>query len=164
MPRLPRPLFAAALACALISTPLGAQDADYEARLKVAQEYVDATMQDMDMPRIIEQMWRGALPQFQQIAGGPLSDEQKDALQQLYTELFDDRMRDIMAQQHTLMADLLTMEEIVALRDFYATPEGRSVMRKLPDIMARQQPLVLSMVQETLPQAMPRIMAILRPN
>jgi hypothetical protein len=157
-----RTLPAVAFSAALLAAPLAAQDADYDARLAVAQDYVAATMQDMDMPRLIEQMWRGAVPQFERIAGAPLSDQQKADLQALYMEIFEEPMRSIMRNQDKLMADLLTLDEITALRDFYATPEGRSVMSKLPDIMARQQPQILELVQGTLPQAMPRIMAILQ--
>ena len=157
-----RAMPAVILSAALAATPLAAQDADYDQRLAVARDYVAANMRDMDMPRLIEQMWRGALPQFERIAGAPLSDQQKADLQALYMEIFEEPMRQIMRDQDKLMADLLTLEEITALRDFYATPEGRSVMRKLPDIMARQQPQILQLVQGNLPQAMPRIMAILQ--
>ena len=121
-------------------------------------------MQDVEMPRIIEQMWRGALPQFQQIAGGPLSEQQMADLHVLYMEVYEQPMRDVMREQDKLMADLLTLEEIIALRDFYATPEGRSVLRKLPDILARQQPQIMALVQESLPAILPRIMEILKPQ
>ncbi len=147
-----------------VAGPVLAQDADYDARLAAAREYVEASMQDVEMPRIIEQMWRGALPQFQQIAGGPLSEQQMADLHVLYMEVYEQPMRDVMREQDKLMADLLTLEEIIALRDFYATPEGRSVLRKLPDILARQQPQIMALVQESLPAILPRIMEILKPQ
>lgn len=162
------PLRALLLASSLtLAGPLAAGDAEdaaYQERLAAARAYVEMSMQDVEMARIVEQMWRGALPQFRQIAGGPLTEQQMTDLQALYMEVFEAPMRDVMRDQDKLMADLLSLEEIAALRDFYATPEGRSVMRKLPDILARQQPQIMALVQSSLPQILPRVRDILRPE
>lgn len=58
------------------------------------------------------------------------------------------------------MADMLTLDEIRALRDFYATDLGRAVMMKMPDIMAKQQPAIMAMVQVTMPVVMPKLQEI----
>jgi hypothetical protein len=58
------------------------------------------------------------------------------------------------------MADILTLPEIEALRDFYASANGRAVMMKLPDILAAQQPQIMAMVQDTMPVIMPKLQAI----
>lgn len=55
-------------------------------------------------------------------------------------------MIDFMKQQPDVMADIYTLEELEALRDFYATPVGRAVMMKLPRIMEAIQPQMAVMI------------------
>ena len=148
-------IFAAALALAL-----PAEADTYEERLAVAKEYVEATMADFDMAKMIRQMW---VPVADQVAanGKELTEAQKADIDALYQATFTDPMWDIMRGQDVVMAELLTLEEITAVRDFYMTDNGRSVMMKLPDIFARQQPLIMGMVQETMPAVMPQLMQII---
>jgi len=58
------------------------------------------------------------------------------------------------------MADMMTLAEITALRDFYATPEGRSVMAKLPQLSAAQQPGIIALIDGNMEQLMPKVLAI----
>ncbi len=59
------------------------------------------------------------------------------------------------------MADLMTLAEITALRDFYATPEGRSVMAKLPQLTAAQQPGMMRLINDNMSGLMPQVLAII---
>jgi hypothetical protein len=59
------------------------------------------------------------------------------------------------------MADIMTLAEITALRDFYATPEGKSVMAKLPQLTAAQQPGVMQLVNDNMSALMPQVLAII---
>lgn len=59
------------------------------------------------------------------------------------------------------MADLLTLAEIEALRDFYASETGRAVMLILLDILAQQPPQIMAMVQGAMPGVMPKLRAII---
>ena len=127
-----------------------------EARLAVAQEYVSATVEDMDMDRLIEQMWRPVVGQVEQ-SGKELSEDQIDRIRTLYRHTYTQPMRDIVLDQADIMADLFTLEEITALRDFYASKEGSSVMRKLPDVLARQQPQIMQLMQSTMPTVLPKL-------
>lgn len=154
-----RPL---ALVACLAALPALAQEDTREARIAVAREHVEASMADMGVERIVEQMWRAAKPQFEQMTGKPLTEAQETALQTLYMAQFADPMQTIMGEQADIMADLMTLNEITALRDFYQTPTGRSVMMKLPDLIAAQQPAIMDMVQQKLPVVMPQIMQILQ--
>lgn len=149
--------------CLLAPAASFAQD-DRATRLSVASEYVAAAMADMDMPRIIEQMWRPLVAQIESSTGKQLTDDQLDQIDTLYQETFADKFRTIMNDQDEIMADLLNLEEITALKDFYETPAGRSVMQKLPDILAKQQPQIIGMVQETMPLIMPKLQAIVAGN
>jgi hypothetical protein len=127
--------------CLLAPLPGHAQD-DRAARLEVAKEYVASTVADMDMGRVIEQMWKPLVPQIEGSIGKALSEDQLKQIDALYQETYAGKMIEIMSAQDEVMADLLTLPEIEALRDFYASENGRAVMMKLPDILAAQQPQI----------------------
>ena len=46
------------------------------------------------------------------------------------------------------------------MRDFYATPEGKSVMAKLPQLTAAQQPALNAFIGQTMQALMPQVLAI----
>ena len=149
----------ATLICLLLPLAAQAED-DRAARLAVAKDYVAAAVGDMDMPRVIEQMWRPLVPQIEGSTGKVLTPAQLEQIDALYQETFASKMQEIMTSQDEIMADLLTLCEIEALRDFYTSENGRSVMMKLPDILAKQQPQIMGMVQTTMPEIMPKLQAI----
>lgn len=145
------------------ATGVLAQDDDRAERLAVATEYVEASLQDIDMGRIIAQMYQPIIDQVE-ASGQPVSETQKSELQTLYEAEFMDPMRKIMLAQDEIMADLFTLEEITALKDFYETSVGQSVMTKLPDVIAAQQPMILELVGAKIPAMLPQIQAILAPG
>jgi hypothetical protein len=145
---------------ALLALPLPALAETREERLAVAQEYVDLALEGFDMAAVIESMYQ---PVLQQVAAGgqTLTEAQVGAIRQLYLDTFTQPMTDLMREQSGMMADMMTLAEITALRDFYATPEGRSVMAKLPQLIAAQQPSVMALVNDTMPSLMPQVLAII---
>ncbi|MEL7459485.1 MAG: DUF2059 domain-containing protein [Pseudomonadota bacterium] len=152
-----------ALAMALAVPPALAQDAGRADRLAVATAYVEASLQDIDMSRVIAQMYQPIIDQVE-ASGQPVTETQKTQLQALYEAEFMEPMRSVMLAQDEIMADLFTLEEITALKEFYETSTGRSVMTKLPDVLAAQQPMILEMVGTKIPAMLPQIQAILAPN
>jgi hypothetical protein len=151
-----RPLVLAAL----LALPLPALAETREERLAVAQEYVELALAEFDMATLIDSMYQ---PVLQQVAAGgaELTQDQVLQIRQLYLDTFTQPMTDLMRDQSELMADMMTLAEITALRDFYATPEGRSVMAKLPQLVAAQQPGVMALVNDTMPDLMPKVLAII---
>lgn len=145
----------AALVVALLSTASYADTR--EERLAVAQDYTENTIADMDMDNVIRTMWEPILPMM----GITATNEQKAEIQALYMEVVEPRMIDILNGQAAIMADLFTLEELEALRDFYATPRGRSIMQKLPEVMKKVNPEIIAMVQETMPNVLPKVKEIL---
>ena len=106
-------------------------------------------------------MWLPLAQQIETDRGSPLSSSQIEKIDKLYQDTYYLKMYNIMSQQDKIMADIFTLEEIVALRDFYYTEEGRSVMNKLPDLVGAQQPMTIKLVQETLPTIIPEIEKII---
>ncbi len=128
--------------------------------MAIAEEYIELALADFDMAAIIETMYQ---PVLQQVAAGgqTLSEDQVGQIRQLYLDTFTEPMTKLMRDQTEIMADIMTLGEITALRDFYATPEGRSVMGKLPQLTAAQQPGVMQLVNDSMPGLMPQVLAII---
>ena len=144
----------------LMALPLPALAETREDRVAAAEEYVELALQGFDMSAIIETMYQ---PVLQQVAAGgqTLSDAQVAQIRALYLDTFTDPMTTLMRDQAQIMADLMTLGEITALRDFYATPEGRSVMAKLPQLTAAQQPGVMQLINDNMGTLMPQVLAII---
>ena len=150
-----------AFSLCLLAPSVGFAQDDRDARLVVAKEYVTSAVADMDMPRVIEQMWQPLVQQIETSTGTTLTPVQLEKINALYQETYATKMADIMGAQDEIMADLLTLPELEALRDFYASEHGRAVMIKMPDIIAKQQPQIMEMVQATMPVIMPQLQAII---
>lgn len=130
-----------------------------EERVAAAAEYVELALQGFDMAAMIETMYQ---PILQQVAAGgqTLNDDQVARIRSLYLDTFTDPLTKIMRDQAGIMADMMTLAEITALRDFYATPEGRSVMAKLPQLTAAQQPGIIDLINQNMEGLMPQVLAI----
>jgi hypothetical protein len=145
---------------ALLALPLPAFAETREERVAAAAEYVELALDGFDMSAVIETMYQ---PLLQQVAAGgqTLTEAQLTEIRQLYLDTFTDPMNALMRDQAQIMADIMTMAEITALRDFYATPEGKSVMAKLPQLTAAQQPGVMALVNDKMTGLMPQVLAII---
>ncbi len=129
-------------------------------RLEVARDYVETTLEDIDMREIIKSMWKPVVQQVE-ADGKTLSPEQLDKINALYQDTFTEPMYKIMRQQIEVIADVFTLEEVTAMRDFYKTEYGRAAMLKLPILIEKQQPMIQSLVQEQVPGILPKLLAIL---
>ena len=150
----------AATAATFLSCPAFAQDETYDARIAIAREYVDASIADIDMYTFIQQLW---IPVIQQMksSGIQLSADQISQIEKLYLDTLTEPMLDIMRQQEVLMAELMTLEELTALRDFYNSEQGRAVMMKMPQLSQRQQPMIAEMMRAITPQMLPKLQNII---
>lgn len=144
---------------ALLALPFPALAETREERVAAASEYVELALQGFDMPAMIETMYQ---PILQQVAAGgaTLTDEQVGKIRQLYLDTFTEPLTKLMQDQAGIMADMMTLAEITALRDFYSTPEGRSVMAKLPQLTAAQQPGMMALINDKMTGLMPQVLAI----
>lgn len=147
------------LLAALLALPLPAFAETRDERLAAANQYVDLALQGFDMTKMIETMYQ---PILQQVAAGgaTLTDAQVAQIRQLYLDTFTDPLTTLMHDQSQIMADMFTLAEITALRDFYATPEGKSVMAKLPQLTAAQQPGMMALINDKMTGLMPQVLAI----
>jgi hypothetical protein len=145
---------------AALTLPLPAVAETREARVAAASDYVELALQGFDMNAIITSLYQPILAQV--AAGGQtLTEAQVAQIARLYADTFTEPMTALMREQAEIMADMMTLAEITALRDFYATPEGRSVMAKLPQLTAAQQPGVARLIEEKMGPLMPQVLAII---
>lgn len=153
-------LLASLLALPLPALTLPALAETRDDRLAVAAEYIELALQGFDIAAMIETMYQ---PILQQVAAGGqmLSADQVAEIRQLYLETFTDPLTGLMRDQAGIMADMMTLGELTALRDFYATPEGRSVMAKLPQLTAAQQPGIIALINENMDGLMPKVLAVI---
>ncbi len=147
-----------AILAGVLSLPAYA-DTDREARLAVARDYVQGTMKTMDMQEFIRQLWQ---PMVQQMAATrqPLSPDQIAQIEALFSSELTEPITAVMLKQDVIMADLMTLEELTALRDFFLSEHGRSAMEKMPQLSRIQQPMISAVLQEKMPIMMPKIEAI----
>jgi|SRR6056297_1456924 len=134
-------------------------ETDREARLDVARDYVEASMADMDIQEFIRQLWQ---PMVQQMAANrqQLSAAQIADIEQLFSEELTGPLTEVMLRQDEILADILTLDELTALRDFYTSEHGGAVMRKMPQLSQAQQPMISAVLQKAMPNMMPKIEAI----
>ena len=148
-----------ALALALPATPLPALAETREDRIAAAEVYIDMALSDFDMEAMIGMLYQPILDQV--TAGGAvLTEDQLAQIKALYLEAFQEPLPALMRDQAGIMADMFTLAEIMALNDFYATPEGKSVMAKLPQLTAAQQPGMMALINDKMTGLMPQVLAI----
>lgn len=145
-----------ALALAL---PLPAQAETRDERVAAAEVYIDLALADFDMEAMIGMLYQPILDQV--TAGGAvLTEDQLARIKTLYLDAFADPLPALMRDQAGIMADMFTLAEITALTAFYATPEGKAVMAKLPQLTAAQQPALNAFIGQTMKDLMPQVLAI----
>lgn len=157
---IPRPLASLAFA-AIIALPLSATaDPGRDARLAVAQAYVDASIADLDVAAMVRTMYKPLLDEVR-ASGQEVSEAQEAEIDALYQENMAGPLVEIMEGQVEIMADLFTLTQIEDLYAFYMTPSGRAVMQKLPQLTEAQMPMINELVGERMEEMMPQIMDIL---
>lgn len=154
---------AATLLLTLLLTPVAAKDNESAQKLKIATEYVEQTVADFDFDALVETMWLPIISEVER-NGRVVSDDQKAAIRNLYSENFIEPLRALMLKQTDALIAIYTLEELVALRDFYRTREGREVMRKLPKLVEMQQPGMISIALKAEKIVIPQAMEILYPQ
>ena len=93
-----------------LALPAHAQS-ERDARLAVAEEYVSATMEGMDMQEFIRQIWQ---PMVEQMAQNrqQLTPEQISRIETLFSEELTEPLTEVMQAQDEILADLLTLQEL----------------------------------------------------
>lgn len=119
----------------------------------------------MTDPAMMEQMFSsqlsaGAMPNMSAMCAAVPPDQaaactqkmegSKETMQSVATEMTDKAkamMPALMQDMGSIMARTYTGEELVAMKNFYSSPEGKAIMQKQPQVMAEFMPKVLERLQ-----------------
>lgn len=123
-----------------------------------SEQDLEKLMVAMGAEKITEQMIPAIMSQSRQVIEQSLpADEEKRARAQRILAAQEAELRKMLTWSRLqpiytqVYADTLTDKEVQALTVFYESPEGRSLMQKLPQIMQRtmaeMQPMVLESIQ-----------------
>ena len=132
----------------LLALPVAAQEAaqDEEAardeREAVAAEYREAFLAAADLDAMVVPMAQPLLNEIARVQPD-VWEEKGDAITEIVTAYMRRNVEQSMEGMDAKMAEVFSMEELVALRDFYASDVGQAVMSKMPAFMAEVMPKVM---------------------
>lgn len=128
-----------------------AQSDDGGARLEAARAYLAVTNTDRAQERMAAVAANSLLDTIR--SNQPeLFNEKGDQLRQLVVAAFVSGLQEAMIGADRLLASQFSLEELEALAAFAQTPEGRSVLEKLPEFTASLQPRIQAALKTMLPQ------------
>jgi uncharacterized protein len=134
-----------------LSTGVFAQE--NPAKLALAREAI-AAMQ-------VDKMFEGMAAQMKQMAArtAPLSadatPEQRKQAEELQGKIMDLSMnatKEVIAKMDQIYADIYSEAELKAMKVFFLSPEGRSMLAKQPQVMAQIMPLMQEMQRDLMPK------------
>ena len=138
---------------AMLPVATGVFAQDNAARLALARETIAAMHAD--------KMFDGMAAQMKQMAsqmapvGPETTPEQRKKSEELQGKIMDLSMeaaKGMIAKMDQIYADVYSEAELVAMKAFFTSPEGQSMMAKQPQIMSHLMPLVQQMQRDLMPK------------
>jgi hypothetical protein len=138
---------------ALLALATSALAEDANSKLTLAREVIAALQAD--------KMIEGMLAQLKQIAGqtaaipADATPEQRAKAEKLQSEVLELSMaaaKKMIGQMDELYAEVYSEAELRAMKAFFSSDEGRSMLAKQPQVMKRMMPMMQQMQQELMPQ------------
>lgn len=147
------------LLLALLALPMGALAQENAAapadaaKLALAREVITASQMD--------KMFDGMAAQMKQISGqmvqlpAEATPEQREAFTTFQGKVMDlsmDMAKDLVANADLIYAKVYSEAELNAMKAFFLSPEGQSMIAKQPQIMALLMPIMQDMQRKLMPQ------------
>lgn len=136
---------------ALFSTPLLRAD---DAKLVLAREVIEATQMNKMFDALVPQIQQMTL----QMAKGEMasmSPEQKAAFERFQgkaAQVAMEAAKAMLTKLDQVYAEIYSVEELKAMKAFYLSPEGKSMISKQPDVAQRVMPIMQTMQMELGPK------------
>jgi len=121
-------ILALAILSLLLLSMAEAHASDYDARVKAAAEYEEV----MPVKSLMDDI-------FEKFKEDPNIQKDPALFEIMISAIDKDKVRD---ETISLMAKNFTLEELVALKDFYSTDVGQSIYKKMPEYMSQAMPLI----------------------
>lgn len=144
------------LACALAAgafslSPLVRAD---EARLALAREVIELSQMNKMFDAMVPQIQQMSMQMVQgQLAS--MTPEQRadfEAFQKEAVTLAMDSAKGMLAKVDQLYADVYTVDELTAMKSFFGSTAGQSMIAKQPQLAQRMMPLMQAMQAELMPK------------
>lgn len=137
----------------LLALATGSFAQEDPAKLALAREVITAMQADKMFEAITAQMKQMA----SQSAAIPAdaTPEQKQKFEQFRGKVMDLSMesaKGLITQMDHIYADVYSEAELRAIRNFFTSPEGQSMLAKQPQVMAHMMPLVQQLQRDLLPK------------
>ena len=138
---------------ALLAFTTAAFAEESPAKLALAREVISALQAD--------KMIDGMMSQMKQMAAQTASTtpdatpEQRAKAEKLQSDIMDLSMnsaKKLIGQMDQLYAEIYSEADLQAMKAFFTSPEGRSMISKQPQLMQRMMPMMQRMQQELQPQ------------
>lgn len=142
------------LVCVRAQVP-AAPAAPDSAKLALAREVIQAMQVDKMFDGIQAQMKQMALQTAANSlpAGAtPAQRARAEAFQSKIMELSMAAVKNMTAQMDTLYAEVYSEAELAAMKAFFSSPEGQSMIAKQPQVMQRVMPLAQAMQRDLMPK------------
>lgn len=147
-------ILTALLLLAFAAAPALAQD-DRPARLDAARQFVQLTTADAVMDPMLDAVWPTVNAQL------PPAIKSDAATVARLRETFGSEIRNALADQMDelagLYADTFTLDDLEAYLKFYSSPAGAKLVANQGALMTQMLPKITARLQQTMPQAMQRI-------
>ena len=146
------------LASLALTVALPAQDKTVAAPADAAKQ---ALAREVIAAMHADKMFDGMAAQMRQMAGqmaaapADATPEQRQKFEALQGKIMDLSMasaKDLLLMMDVVYADVYSEEELLAMKAFFSSPAGQSMLAKQPQIMTKIMPLVQEMQRDLLPK------------
>ncbi|MBI2513946.1 MAG: DUF2059 domain-containing protein [Opitutae bacterium] len=123
------------------------------AKLALAREVIAAMQADKMLDRMTAQMKQMAMQMTALPSDTPPAKRAKaEALSNKIMDLSMEAAKGMIAKMDALYAEVYSEAELKAMKAFFASPEGQSMLAKQPQVMQRVMPLAQAMQTELMPK------------
>lgn len=148
-----KPLKALSLLLAFVALAATSFAQDKSANLALAREVMAAMKADAMIDGMMAQMKQLAMQSA--VVPAEATPEQRQKAEKLQADIMDLSMKSaktMVAQMDQVYADVYSEAELRAMKAFFLSPEGQSMLAKQPQVMGRVVPLMQKMQQELMPE------------
>ncbi|MDQ4061488.1 MAG: DUF2059 domain-containing protein [Pseudomonadota bacterium] len=139
----------------LVAGPASAQspgpDPDAQKKLVLASELVEVLNLQPMMNQVPPVTARNIVAAIQQQTKKPVPESTQKTISDVVRRKMAERLPDIIYVLAPVTAEALSADEMQALVTFYKSPQGQSILNKLPGYMAQSQRLLASWGQQNIP-------------
>lgn len=125
------------------------------AKLALAHEVIKAMQADRSLEAMTGQIKQMVAQQTSMFTPASATEEQKAKVAQMQSQVMDlamESVKTMMGKMDAVYADVYSVAELEAIKAFFNSSEGKSMLAKQPQLMQRMMPLIQQMQGELMPK------------